>query len=285
MSSGFKKASKCKDYLMRMQEYPPLDLSMLPQLPRNELENRKKKVIGKEASQVLLPGKSKWSLTPFYLKVPKEPYYEGHSVARRYHELSLLKLQRAMDLGRFANRRTPIDLAAICNAGFFKPKLDDHNFCGIILTDDGSNCFKARVDIEVQKVLNESCIAAIERNGGSITCRYYDRNSLEAMFNAEAWFTAGKPIPMCGLPPLSLFEYYTNPDSRGYLSNPADLDNSKVALAQKFGYEFPEAKQDGVLTKDPRQIFFGLEPGWLVNLTRRQIYRPTNPKHVEYYHS
>lgn len=50
-------------------------------------------------------------------------------------------------------------------------------------------------------------------------------------------------------------------------------------LAQKYGYTLPKIEDDpsyDLLTevKDPRQVFFGLEPGWVVNLVDKTIIKP-----------
>lgn len=47
-------------------------------------------------------------------------------------------------------------------------------------------------------------------------------------------------------------------------------------MAQKYGYELPKIEEDPAYqmfseVKDPRQIFYGLEPGWLVNLVDETI--------------
>lgn len=52
-------------------------------------------------------------------------------------------------------------------------------------------------------------------------------------------------------------------------------------LAQKYGYTLPKIEDDPdyeMLTamKDPRQVFFGLEPGWVVNLVDQTIIKPDN---------
>ena len=39
------------------------------------------------------------------------------------------------------------------------------------------------------------------------------------------------------------------------------------------------------MRKDPRQIFFGLEPGWLVNLADKQVWRVKDSTMSEYYRS
>ena len=38
-------------------------------------------------------------------------------------------------------------------------------------------------------------------------------------------------------------------------------------------------------SKDPRQVFYGLEPGWLINLADKEIYKPQDPELIDYYKS
>lgn len=50
-------------------------------------------------------------------------------------------------------------------------------------------------------------------------------------------------------------------------------------MAQKYGYELPKIEDDPQYemfceVKDPRQIFYGLEPGWVVNLPEKAIIKP-----------
>lgn len=50
-------------------------------------------------------------------------------------------------------------------------------------------------------------------------------------------------------------------------------------LAQKYGYVLPKIEADPkyemlTQTKDPRQIFFGLNPGWVVSLKDKAIIKP-----------
>lgn len=47
-------------------------------------------------------------------------------------------------------------------------------------------------------------------------------------------------------------------------------------LAQKYGYELPKIEDDPDYemlseTKDPRQIFYGLHPGWVVSVPDKAI--------------
>lgn len=141
---------------------------------------------------------------------------------------------------------------------------------GFQLTDEGANNFKAKINIEVQHA-NEFVIAAIERNGGIIRTAYYDQHALLVLKNPEKFFTKGVPIPQRMIPPMDAIEYYTNPKNRGYLADPEAISRERLVLAQKYGYELPQIEKDPsynmlMETKDPRQIFYGLEPGIVVNL-------------------
>ena len=77
-------------------------------------------------------------------------------------------------------------------------------------------------------------------------------------------------------PPAKLMEFYSGAENRGYLADPAQVAEAKLRLAQKYGYSLTEEQMtgEGGSTKDPRQIFFGLEPGWLINLSDSCIYKP-----------
>jgi len=226
--------------------------------------------------------------TPFYLIIPKEPYYEGHHMRRQYPPLSLLSLQRMVDLGR-VDPDQPIDLTTVSNTKIVIVDPMKKHY-GINLTDDGADVFKARVCIEVQWAA-ETTIAAVERAGGVITTRFYDLSSVAAMVDPELHFKKGLPIPRCKLPPQDAIEYYTNPDNRGYLADPAAILPARLELSQKYGYRLPEVVPGEWLhrmltkRKDPRQIWFGLEPGWAVNLTDKCILKPTDEKFEEYYRS
>lgn len=54
----------------------------------------------------------------------------------------------------------------------------------------GIDCFKAQVNIEVQYA-NEQVIAAVERNGGTITTAFYDLKSVFALSNPKKFFLKG----------------------------------------------------------------------------------------------
>ena len=56
----------------------------------------------------------------------------------------------------------------------------------------GVDSFKAKINIEVQWITSELTIAAIERNGGMITSKYYDLSALNAMCDPMKFFKSGK---------------------------------------------------------------------------------------------
>ncbi|XP_076244856.1 mitochondrial ribosomal protein L15 [Calliopsis andreniformis] len=214
--------------------------------------------------------------TPFYLRFGYEPYYKGHHLRREYPPLSLHKLQMFIDTNRIDTSK-PVDFVSIINTGLYRFKVE-HKHAGVHLTDEGADIFKAKINIEVQWA-SEPVIAAIERNGGTITTAYYDTHSLFALVDTNKFFSKGEPIPRRLLPPTDCLEYYSSAATRGYLANPEEISQERLALAQKYGYELPKIEDDPnyemlVQRKDPRQLFYGLEPGWVVSLKDKVILKP-----------
>lgn len=102
--------------------------------------------------------------------------------------------------------------------------------------------------------------------------------------------TVGTPIPRRMMPPKDAIEYYSDPSKRGYLADPEKVSQERLVLAQKYGYVLPKIEEDAdyemlVKRKDPRQIFFGLEPGWIVNLKDKVILKPKEEELLQYYAS
>ncbi|XP_041045980.1 39S ribosomal protein L15, mitochondrial [Carcharodon carcharias] len=225
--------------------------------------------------------------TPFYIVIPKYGYNEGHSSRRQYQPLSLNRLQYLIDLGR-VDPSQPIDLTQLVNARgvTVQPLKRDY---GIQLVEEGVDSFAAKVNIEVQWA-SELTIAAIERNGGIITTGFYDPRSLDILCKPVPFFLRGQPIPKRMLPPEELVPYYTDAQNRGYLADPAKIQEARMGLAKKYGYILPDITKDEAysmlaMRKDPRQIFFGLTPGWLVNLSEKKILKPTEEELCSYYSS
>ncbi|XP_030636416.1 large ribosomal subunit protein uL15m [Chanos chanos] len=225
--------------------------------------------------------------TPFYLIIPKYGYNEGHSRRPQYPPLSLRRLQHLIDLGRL-DPSQPIDLTQLvnCRGVTIQPLKRDF---GVQLVEEGADLFCARVNLEVQ-IASEAAIAAVERNGGVITTSYYDPRSLAVLIKPVPFFMSGQPIPKRMLPSEDLVPYYTDPNNRGYLCDQEKVKAARLALAQKYGYTLPDVSTETACEllaqrKDPRQIFFGLSPGWVVNLVDKKILKPTDQKVLQYYNS
>jgi len=136
---------------------------------------------------------------------------------------------------------------------------------------------------------SERSIAAVEKAGGAITTRFFDSTSVAAMADVEEHFRRGLVIPRCKLPPKDAVEYYTDPGNRGYLASLPAIMDARLQLSQKYGYRLPEAVPGGWLhralanRKDPFQIWFGLEPGWVICLADKCILKPTDPDIKQYF--
>ncbi|XP_007904115.1 39S ribosomal protein L15, mitochondrial [Callorhinchus milii] len=225
--------------------------------------------------------------TPFYLVIPKYGYNDGHSFRRQYKPLSLNRLQYLIDLGR-VDPSQPIDLTQLVNARGVTIQPLKRQY-GVQLVEEGADIFAAKVNIEVQWA-SELAIAAIEKNGGVITTGFYDPRSLDVLCKPVPFFLRGQPIPKRMLPPEDLVPYYTDVRNRGYLADPAKIQEVRIELAKKYGYTLPDITKDELysmlsMRKDPRQIFFGLAPGWLVNLSDKKILKPTDEKLCDFYRS
>lgn len=112
----------------------------------------------------------------------------------------------------------------------------------------------------------------------------------EILCKPAVFFLRGKPIPKRMLPPEDLVRYYTDPRNRGYLADPSKVAEARLELAKKYGYVLPDITKDELFKmlsarKDPRQIFFGLAPGWIVNLADKKILKPTDESLLKYYSS
>ena len=87
-------------------------------------------------------------------------------------------------------------------------------------------------------------------------------------------------------PPQDCVGFYTAAVNRGYLADPTAVAVQRQLLGQKYGYEVPEINEDFLKeAKDPKQVFQGLEAGWLVDLKDKVIYKPTEENLKAYYKS
>lgn len=223
--------------------------------------------------------------TPWYLRVPAEKYYKNFDARRQYPPFSLLQLQMLVDTNLLDTNK-PVDLATLCNLNHFEISVSDNHY-GVHLTSDGIDNFYACLNIEVQHA-REPVIAAIERNGGTITTAFFDIKSVAALANPHKFFKLGEPIPKRLHPPPNAIDYYTDPKNRGYLADPVEVEKERQKLAQKYGYEIPEiedkAKREMLkMRKHLRQVFYGLEPGYVINLRDREILEPLDEDLREFY--
>ncbi|XP_028659364.1 39S ribosomal protein L15, mitochondrial [Erpetoichthys calabaricus] len=225
--------------------------------------------------------------TPFYLVIPKYGYNEGHSRRPQYQPLSLNKLQYLIDLGRVDPSQS-IDLTQLVNSRgvTIQPLKRDY---GVQLVAEGAEKFSAKVNIEVQ-MASELAIAAIEKNGGVITTSFYDPRSLCILCKPVPFFTRGQPIPKRMLPGEDLLPYYTDAKNRGYLADLGKIQEARMELARTYGYILPDITKEELfemlsMRKGPRQIFFGLSPGWVVNMAEKKILKPTDERLISYYNS
>lgn len=95
---------------------------------------------------------------------------------------------------------------------------------GVKLLGTGKTWFQANIDIEVSRA-SKTAIAAIERQGGKITCAHYNRLGLRVLLKPEKF--EGQPIPRRARPPNDLMEYYVDPTNRGYLADPVELEKAR----------------------------------------------------------
>merc|ERR1711936_639592 len=201
-------------------------------------------------------------------------YNYGLRFQRQFPTISLDQIQLMVDTGRL-DTSGPVDMATLCGTKLATIDPSKNHF-GFNLTSEGMDRFSAKMTIEVQWA-SEQSIAAVERAGGKISCAYYDLHSVIALSNPVKFLASGAPIPRRLTPPGNLLEFYSGAKNRGYLADPAEVAHQRLALAQKYGYSLTEEQlEDNYPGKDPRQIFYGLEPGWVVNVPEKCIYKPTD---------
>ena len=130
-----------------------------------------------------------------------------------------------------------------------------------------------------------------------LKCKYSFGNNVPHHISFSAvlckpvpFFLTGQPIPKRILPGENLVPYYTDADNRGYLADPDKIQQARLALAKKYGYILPDISKDELyhmlcMRKDVRQIFFGLSPGWVVNMAEKKILKPVDKELLKYYNS
>lgn len=155
--------------------------------------------------------------TPLYLRVPKHGFKNIYKM--HYRPLNLNRLQFFIDSGRL-NPNAPITMYHLWRSGVTGGRIKD----GVVLLGGGTTWFQAKVDIEVSKA-SKTAIKAIERQGGKITCAYYNKLGLRLLLKPEKF--EGKRIPRRARPNTKLMEYYTSVENRGYLVDPDELEKAR----------------------------------------------------------
>jgi len=229
-------------------------------------------------------GPTKWA--PFHLRNPTQKWCKERFEAS-YIPLSLKTLQITIDLGNL-DPSQPIDITQLSLTGQFSIDARQEH-AGFMLEEEGMDSFVTPINLEVQHA-SEAAIAAIERAGGTVTTAYYDPYSLSAATNPLKFFKRGAFIPRRMLPHQKHIEYYSDYRSRGYLADPDRIAEDRFVLSQKYGYPLFDLTQsplkDMLLQrKDPRQIFHGLQPGWVVDVKGKAVVKPKQEQLVEYFAS
>eukprot|EP00088_Acartia_fossae_P062168 TRINITY_DN748_c0_g1_i2.p1 TRINITY_DN748_c0_g1~~TRINITY_DN748_c0_g1_i2.p1 ORF type:complete len:289 (-),score=54.69 TRINITY_DN748_c0_g1_i2:57-923(-) len=272
---------KAFQFLREVPRLSTVNLAKLPGISRTKKrgygQNGKERGWGTSARQKMHYGPLGYEGggTPIQTKPAIERSYNyGRHAVKQFPPITLENLQLAIDTNRI-DASKPIDLATLSCSGVFPIKPDKNQF-GFNLISNGMDNFKAKVNIEVQWA-DEQTIAAVERNGGKITVAYYDLHSVSALSAPLKFLRSGVPIPRRLTPPGNLLHMYIDPAKRGYLADPALVAQERKVLAQKYGYEAPKYDDNPELfekNKDPRQIFYGLEPGWLISIEDQTIFKP-----------
>lgn len=269
----------------KLAKMPLLVLNQLKPNPGSYMRNKRARQKASYYAGYGNNDKKKWALgyedqeLPEFMKVPKEPYYEGLVCRKEYQPISLLQIQRLIDLNVLDPQKL-IDIVAICNTKRHKLNTE-HNEHGFSLTDEGIDDFKAQVHIEVQ-CATEPVIAAVERNGGTVQTKFYDMASVVYASDVEYYFRRARPIPRVKMPSHDMLAYYRNAQNRGYLAPAGELDFARFETSQKYGYCNVE-QPFRTKVKPKHNLFQDLQPGWIVDLEGRCIMKPRDEEYLDYY--
>ncbi|KAF2345073.1 Ribosomal protein L18e/L15P, partial [Trinorchestia longiramus] len=126
--------------------------------------------------------------SPYFLRFPIQKWAKARYDIS-YVPLTLKFLQYMVDVGRL-DPSIPVDITQLSNTSF--ARIDtrlEHG--GIMLEEEGMDCFCTPMNLEVQ-FASEAAIAAVERAGGTITTAYYDPYSLSAALKPIEFFKKGE---------------------------------------------------------------------------------------------
>jgi len=157
--------------------------------------------------------------TPFYRAVPK------HNITTHTFQMariSLNKIQLFIDSQRI-DPTMPITLEVLKHSGLWRGSPRD----GVRLLGSGHTWFQGSIDIEVTRA-SQDAITAIERNGGSVRCVYHDPVSLQHRVKLKKSKQFSVEPPPVVRPSEKLMMYYANPDKRGYLADPVEVEKRRL---------------------------------------------------------
>ncbi|KAF0389950.1 ribosomal protein L15 [Gigaspora margarita] len=144
--------------------------------------------------------------TSISVAFPKRGFHNRNE--KTYAPLNLDRLQHWINTGRIDPSQT-ITMKHLLDTRCVHGVKD-----GVKLLADGSHYFKTPIKIEVARA-SQTAIKAIEKAGGNITCRYYNRLALRATIKPEKFWK----IPKFAAPVKAKdIEWYSNYKNRGYLS-------------------------------------------------------------------
>ncbi|KAF8365703.1 mrpl-15 [Pristionchus pacificus] len=213
---------------------------------------------------------------PWHRMFPGERKYNSESRnLRPLVPISLIEIVRLVDLG-YIDPTKLIDLPTLI--GTRKLRLRDE--VGVMLTCEGCSSLSLPLHLEVQATDEES-IGAIEKGGGTIRVAYYDAISLKCAVDPIGWMKSGDPIPSRKMPPLSLFQSFSDPSKRGYLATGVEIEKERKKLASLMGYEY--AGEQRIDNKGITQVFEGVPAGSIVNINSKKIFTPTHQRIKDYY--
>eukprot|EP00795_Rhopilema_esculentum_P007790 gene7790-13643_t len=132
--------------------------------------------------------------------------------------VNLDRLQYFIDSGRIDPNET-ITMRVMRMSGLVSGRISG----GVKLLGMGADWFDAKVKIEVS-LASKSAIEAVERQGGTIDCVYFDKVGLRVHLRPESF---SPPIPRQARPSSKLMKIYADPERRGFLADPNEIQKLK----------------------------------------------------------
>ena len=134
--------------------------------------------------------------------------------------LNVGKIQDWIDAGRIDPTK-PITLKELLDSRAVHGIKD-----GVKLLGDGAERLKTPIEITVSRA-SQSAIAAIEKAGGKVTTRFFNKNGIKSITHPHLF---EEPQKLAG--PSSRFdiEYYRDPKHRGFLSGDVVANKESPSL-------------------------------------------------------